>query len=332
MLYSPLGCHILTKTNYLVDIYNPAEVCDNGAPCLLRQTHAFSLQQAAKRPSPVPAVEECTPIPCLFLSPPACPVEPSPWEYPGLTSWKEPSFLCCFWANFNDSSCIHAHLWLAFLNFFSSNVLICQAVSSLLNNLQCLENRWTLPPGSMQKWNFIHQTSVCDILFGMAVSTATLSPSSSIVFPSAQSFLDTTSRQTQHWAASSLHCGSTSHRIILDCSCTNTYLEKVCVLENLQCRQRKWFSKHSSISGNGYPGSQAHCRADYTDGLPFSRTGANCYSTYKFCFNPEKTFWRNYIMPFHVPFHEKLRKKTRRNALYSAAQLVQTSFPEGWLV
>lgn len=139
MLYSPVGCHILNKTNYLVDIYNPAEVCDNGAPCLQRQAHAFSLQRAAKRPSPAPAAEERVPIPCLFLS------QPSPWEYPGITSWQEPSFLCCFWANFNDSSCIHARLWLAFLNFFSSSsVLICQAVSSLLNNVRCLGNRWAL--------------------------------------------------------------------------------------------------------------------------------------------------------------------------------------------
>ena len=78
MLHSPFGHHILNKTNYLVDIYNPAEVCDNGAPCLLRQTHAFSPQRAAKRPSPASAAEECTPIPQRFLSPPARPGEPSP--------------------------------------------------------------------------------------------------------------------------------------------------------------------------------------------------------------------------------------------------------------
>lgn len=56
---------------------------------------------------------------------------------------------------------------------------------------------------------------------------------------------------------------------------TNIYLEKVCALENLQHRQGKWFSKCSGSSGNGYPGPQAHCRADYTVWLPFSRTGAN---------------------------------------------------------
>lgn len=45
---------------------------------------------------------------------------------------------------------------------------------------------------------------------------------------------------------------------------TNTYLEKVCALENLQHSQGNWFSKRSGSSGNGYPGPQAHCRADYT--------------------------------------------------------------------
>lgn len=64
--FRSIGRHILNKTNYLVDIYNPAEVCDNGAPCLLRQTHAFSPQRAAKWPSPASVAEECTPIPCCF--------------------------------------------------------------------------------------------------------------------------------------------------------------------------------------------------------------------------------------------------------------------------
>lgn len=85
MLHSPFGCHILNKTNYLVDIYNPAEVRDNGAPCLLRQIHAFSLQQAANWPSPASAEEECTPIPQRFLTLPDHSGEPSPWEYPGIT-------------------------------------------------------------------------------------------------------------------------------------------------------------------------------------------------------------------------------------------------------
>lgn len=46
MLYSPVGCHILNKTNYLVDIYNPAEVRDNGAPCLEdKHTHSPRREQ-----------------------------------------------------------------------------------------------------------------------------------------------------------------------------------------------------------------------------------------------------------------------------------------------
>lgn len=81
-----------------------------------------------------------------------------------------------------------------FLFFFSSTVLISQAASGLLNNVQCLESRWALPPGGMQKRNFINQTSVCDILFKMVVLTATLPPTSSVVFPSAS---DMTLQQTQ---------------------------------------------------------------------------------------------------------------------------------------
>lgn len=89
-------------------------------------------------------------------------------------------------------------------------------------------------------------------------------------------------------------------------------------MNSLQCREGKWFSKRSNSPGNRYPGSQAQCRADYTDGLPFSRIGENCF---------QKTFWKNNMMSFHVPFHKKLRKKIRRNASCSAAPLVQTAFP-----
>lgn len=166
MLHSSVGRHIPNKTNYLVDIYSPAEVCDNGAPCLQRQTHAFSPQRAAKRPSPASVAEECAPIPCRFPSLPAYPGKPSPWEYPGINPWWGPSFLCCFWVNFNDSSCIHAHLWLAFLfiYFFPLNVLMCQAASSLLDNVQCLGNRWAL---------FFHQVACKNEILSIKLQSVT---------------------------------------------------------------------------------------------------------------------------------------------------------------
>lgn len=274
MLYSPVGCHILNKTNYLVDIYNPAEVCDNGAPCLLRQTHAFSLQRVAERPSPAPAAEECTPIPCLLLPPPAQPGEPSLWEYPGITSWQEPSFLCCFWANFNDSSCIHAHLWLAFLNFFFLPMFW-----SAKLRVVCLTmcNAWrTDGLFSSTQWhakmkfyssNFSLWIFIWNGCFNSYFATQQLH---CISFGTGYNLMTNSALSSQQSAFVYL----TKDYLKLP-SCTNTYLEKVCVLENSQCRQGKWFSKSTSSSGNGYPGSQAHCSADYTDGLPFSRTDAN---------------------------------------------------------
>lgn len=130
------------------------------------------------------------PYSLLLSSVPACPGKPSPWEYPGINSWRGPSFLCCFWVNFNDSSCIHGPLWLAFFiylfffNFECSDVPSCKKFA-----WQCAmlgeQMGSFLPPGGMQKWNVIHQTSVCDILFRMVVLTPTVPPTSSVVFPSA---------------------------------------------------------------------------------------------------------------------------------------------------
>lgn len=274
MLYSPVGCHILNKTNYLVDIHNPGEVCDNGAPCLLGQTRAFSPQRAAKRPWPAPAAEECTPIPCLSL--PACPPRPAkPVRIP--------------WHNFLARTIIFMLLlgklqWLILYScssmfgfskiFFSSSVLICQAASSLLNNVQCLENRWAVffhqwhakmkfYPSKFGLWHFIWNGG-----FNSYFATHQLH---CIFFCTGYNLMTNSALSSQQ---SALWWYLTQDYLKLP-SCINTYLEKVCVLENLQCRQGKWFSKCSTSSRNRYPGSQAHCRADYTDGLPFSRTGGN---------------------------------------------------------
>lgn len=274
MLYSPVGCHILNKTNYLVDIHNPAEVCDNGAPCLLGQTQAFSPQRAAKRPQPAPAAEECAPIPCLSL--PACPARRAkpvriPWHnflariiifmlLLGKLQWlilysrssmigfSKFFFLLVFWSAKLRVVCLtmcnawrtdgvfYSTRWHAKMKFYPSKFGLCHFI-------------WNGGFNSYFATQQLHCISF-HTRYNLMTNSALSSQQSALRWYLTQDYLKLP-------------------------SCTNTYIEKVFVLENLQCRQGKWFSKCSSSSRNRCPGSQAHCRADYTDGLLFSRTGAN---------------------------------------------------------
>jgi len=67
---------------------SPAEVRDNGIPCLLRPTLVLPMHQQPSCPGQAPWWVNAL----LGLSP----SQPRPREYPGIASWHRPSFLCCF--------------------------------------------------------------------------------------------------------------------------------------------------------------------------------------------------------------------------------------------
>lgn len=81
---------------------SPAEVRDNGIPCLLSLTRVLPMHRQPSGPGQAPWWANAL----LGL----CPSQPRSRKYPGIASWHRPSFLYCFWVNFNDSSCIHTHL------------------------------------------------------------------------------------------------------------------------------------------------------------------------------------------------------------------------------
>lgn len=186
-----------------------------------------------------------------------------------------------------------------------------------------------LPPSGVQKWNFINQTSVCDILSETVVLTATLPPTISVVFPSA---LDAALGQTQCSAANSPHCSYTSHKTISNCLPVQTHIwRKFLPLKIYSLGKESGLSSSVAALVTDTLVFELSVELTTKSDSPSSGLLQTCsYSTYELSLNPDEIFG----LLFHMPLHEQLTRKMssrRKNASRSAAWS-ETAIPEGWLI